>query len=107
MTTSNALHRSTDDRVLAGVCGGIGKHLKIDPTIVRILWVLFSLFYFTGLIVYIILVLVIPEGPQTASDMHQDEVGASRVAFEDNKTGSGVPPGDDEIRVSEETFICP
>jgi len=69
VTNSNVLHRSTDDRVLAGVCGGIGKHLKIDPTIVRILWVLFSLFYLTGLIVYIILALVIPEGPQTASDM--------------------------------------
>jgi len=107
VTTSNTLHRSTDDRVLAGVCGGIGKHLKIDPTIVRILWVLFSLFYFTGLIVYIILVLVIPEGPQTASGMQHDEDGTSRFAYLDEISESRMPSGDDEIRVSEETFICP
>ena len=107
MTNSNVLHRSTDNKVLAGVCGGIGEHFNIDPTIVMILWVLFSLFYFTGLIVYIILALVIPEGSQMAYGMVQDEKGISRVAFGDGKTGSRVPSGDDEIRVSEETFICP
>src|SRR5689334_16631054 len=34
------LTRSTTDRMLAGVCGGMGKYLKIDPTIIRIVWVL-------------------------------------------------------------------
>lgn len=107
MTNSNALHRSNENKMLAGVCGGIGEHFNIDPTIVRILWVLFSLFYFTGLIVYIILALIIPEGSQTAYGMHEDEKGMSRVAFGDGKTGSRVPSGKDGLSTSHGTSICP
>jgi len=74
---------------------------------VRILWVLFSLFYLTGLIVYIILALVIPEGPQTTPGMYHAEDDTSRFAYLDEISESRMPAGDDEIRVSHETFICP
>lgn len=58
------LYRS-NDRKLAGVCGGLGEYLGIDPTLVRVLYVLISLFStgFPGLIVYLILALVIPNQP--------------------------------------------
>lgn len=57
------LYRRADDKILAGVCGGLADHLDIDQTVIRLLWVLFSLFYFVGVIAYIILVLVIPVEP--------------------------------------------
>lgn len=58
------LYRSTKERMLAGVCGGIGKYLGIDPTLVRLIFVL-SIFltFTTSLFVYLVLWLVIPEEP--------------------------------------------
>ncbi len=60
-----ALMRSRDDRVLAGVCGGIAKSAGWDPTIVRVVYVLVSVFSaaFPGIIVYLILWVVMPEEP--------------------------------------------
>lgn len=56
------LLKSRDSRMVCGVCGGIGKYFNIDPTLVRILWVIFSVASFgTGLIAYIIGAVIIPE----------------------------------------------
>ena len=56
------LLRSKNDRMLAGVCGGLAKWLGWDPTAVRILYVLISFFSvaFPGILVYIILAFVMP-----------------------------------------------
>lgn len=55
------LYRSMDDRKLAGVCGGLGEHFKIDPTIIRLGFIA-SLFFSAGtmVIVYIIAAVIIP-----------------------------------------------
>ena len=55
------LRRSTTDRVFAGVCGGLGEYFGIDSNIVRVLWALFALGGGSGLLVYIICALLIPE----------------------------------------------
>ena len=55
------LYRSKKERIIAGVCGGIGEYLGIDPTIVRILWVLLGLMGGSGIIAYIISWIIIPE----------------------------------------------
>lgn len=55
------LRRSTTDHVFAGVCGGLGEYFGIDSNIVRVLWVLFALGGGSGLLVYIICALLIPE----------------------------------------------
>ncbi len=49
--------KRTNDRYLAGVCGGIAEYLKVDPFWVRFIWAVLTLvsFMFVGLIVYIIL----------------------------------------------------
>jgi phage shock protein PspC (stress-responsive transcriptional regulator) len=62
MTTTGELVRSRDDRMIAGVCGGLARWLGWDPTLVRILYVLISIFSaaFPGLLVYIILWVVMP-----------------------------------------------
>ncbi|MCB2211161.1 PspC domain-containing protein [bacterium] len=58
---SRRLTRSRDNRVIAGVCGGIGNYFNIDPVIVRILWLLAFFGAGAGLLAYIIAWLVIPE----------------------------------------------
>ncbi len=56
------LTRSATNRSICGVCGGIGEYVNIDPTIIRIIWIFCSLTSCgTGLIVYLIAALVIPE----------------------------------------------
>lgn len=56
------LVRSKTNRTFCGVCGGIGEYLNVDPTLVRLIWLLCSIASLgTGLIVYIIAALVIPE----------------------------------------------
>lgn len=55
------LKRSNSDKVFSGVCGGIGEFFNVDPTIVRIIWALFSLRYFSlSFLVYIGCSLIIP-----------------------------------------------
>lgn len=56
------LFRNKKKRVLAGVCGGLGKYLGVDPTIIRLLWVLFTFFSIgAGLLAYIVAWIIIPE----------------------------------------------
>jgi len=55
------LYRSKTNKIIAGICGGIGEYLNIDPTIVRVLWILFSLMGGSGIIAYILCLFVIPQ----------------------------------------------
>jgi phage shock protein C len=58
------LTRSREDRMLAGVCGGIADYLGMDPTVVRLVAVLVGIFSAgTGLIGYLIAAIVMPEAP--------------------------------------------
>lgn len=63
MPTSKRLTRSTYDRMIAGVCGGIARYFDVDVTLVRVVFVLLSVLSaaFPGLIVYLVLWLVLPE----------------------------------------------
>jgi phage shock protein C len=58
------LYRSRDERVLAGVAGGLADYLDLDPSLVRILWVILALFSGGAfLVIYIIMAIVVPEEP--------------------------------------------
>ena len=57
------LVRSINDRKLAGVCAGVADYFDIDPTIVRVLWLLATLVPGPNILVYIILWIAVPEGP--------------------------------------------
>jgi phage shock protein PspC (stress-responsive transcriptional regulator) len=64
-TNSKQLTRSTSNRMIAGVCAGLGDDLGMDPTIVRLLAVLAFFTGFGGIaIVYLIMAIVVPEQPQ-------------------------------------------
>lgn len=55
------LYRSRDERLLFGVCGGVAKYLNVDPTIVRLLWVLVAMMGGPApWVAYLVLVFVIP-----------------------------------------------
>lgn len=59
---SGSLRRSTSDRYLAGVCGGLADYLGWDSTVIRVLFViLFFPSMGTGLLIYLLLAWVIPE----------------------------------------------
>ena len=56
------LLKSAVNRMICGVCGGIGEYFNIDPTVIRLLWVILSFFSLgTGLVIYIIAAVIIPE----------------------------------------------
>lgn len=57
------LYKSSSDRKIAGVCGGLGEYLGVDPTVVRLVWVFAVLFAGVGLLAYVIAAVVIPEAP--------------------------------------------
>lgn len=61
---SHSLTRSLDDRVAAGVCGGLGMYLDVDPVWLRLGFVGASLFWGVGLLVYAILWITLPEQPE-------------------------------------------
>lgn len=55
------LFKSSTNRMLCGVCGGIGEYFNIDPTVIRILWIVFSILGGSGILAYIIAAIIIPE----------------------------------------------
>jgi phage shock protein PspC (stress-responsive transcriptional regulator) len=64
MDVTDRLYRSPDDRMLAGVAGGLAEMLDIDPSIVRIVWaVVIVLTGGLALLVYIVMAIVVPERP--------------------------------------------
>ena len=64
-TNFKQLTRSTSNRIIAGVCAGLGEYLNIDPTIVRLLAILAFFTGFGGIaIVYLIMAIVVPEQTQ-------------------------------------------
>ena len=65
MTESRSkLHRSSSNRIIAGVCGGIAQWLDWSPTTVRVLYVVVSILSvaFPGILVYLILWIAMPKG---------------------------------------------
>ncbi|MCD6346994.1 MAG: PspC domain-containing protein [Bacteroidales bacterium] len=63
------LYRDADSKVIGGVCGGIGEYFGIDPVIVRVLFAVFFLLWGTGLLVYLLLWIAIPEALTTAEKL--------------------------------------
>jgi len=69
------LYRSRKERVIGGVCGGIGIYFGIDPTLTRIIWVAATLLGGAGIIAYIVAWIVIPEEPR----IEETEVASAEI----------------------------
>ena len=57
------LYKSNTNKMLEGVCGGIAEYFGIDPTIVRLAWVVFCALGGSGILAYIIATIIIPSAP--------------------------------------------
>jgi len=55
------LYRSKKNRIISGVCGGIGEYFDIDPTLIRLLWVISILIWGAGIFAYLIAWIIFPE----------------------------------------------
>jgi phage shock protein C len=55
------LVRSRRDRIIAGVCGGFAEYFQVDPVLVRVVWIFFTLFGGSGILAYILAVIIVPE----------------------------------------------
>ena len=58
------LYKSNENKMIDGVCGGLAEYFDIDPTLVRLEWVLFCALGGSGILAYIIAAIVIPRNPQ-------------------------------------------
>ena len=66
------LYRSRTNKILAGVCGGIGEHLNVNAWIFRILFILFGI-GFLGIALYVVLAIILPVRPAASNDSEQSE----------------------------------
>ena len=57
------LYKSSTEKKLDGVCGGIAEYFDVDPTVVRLAWVIFCCLGGSGLLAYIICAIVMPRKP--------------------------------------------
>ena len=57
------LYKSDSDKKICGVCGGIAEYFDMDPTVIRLIWVLAVLFAGCGILAYIIAAIIMPKKP--------------------------------------------
>jgi phage shock protein C len=65
------LYRSREDRMLGGVCGGIGEYFDIDPTLVRVLFIFGAFLGIPGalLLIYLVMLILVPQKPELVTDV--------------------------------------
>lgn len=65
------LYRSRENRMLGGVCGGLGEYFDIDPTLVRVLFVFGAFLGIPGalLLIYLVMLIVVPQQPQLVTEV--------------------------------------
>ena len=61
MEEPRKLYRSRDQRMVAGVCGGLADYFNIDVTVVRVLFLILSVFGGTGLVIYLVMWIIVPD----------------------------------------------
>lgn len=66
------LYRDFSGKKIAGVCGGIGKYLEVDPTIIRIVFLVLAVLYGCGVLAYIIMWAVIPKEPVEVPEIKEE-----------------------------------
>ncbi|HEX8132086.1 MAG TPA: PspC domain-containing protein [Actinomycetes bacterium] len=63
MDSTRKLYRSKTDRKVAGVCGGLAQYFNIDPTLIRVLFVVLAILGGSGLVLYLALWIIVPNEP--------------------------------------------
>ena len=63
---SKRIYRNTKEKVIAGVCSGLGEYFNIDPVVIRMIWLIAVLIFGTGILAYILAWIFIPKKPENA-----------------------------------------
>ena len=95
------LYRSRTNRVFSGVCGGLGEYADMDPVVVRIIFVLATLFLGLPLIVYLVAIFVIPLAPEEGAGAAAPvEKAANSAAAGSGSTGvKRGTPMEEHVRI--------
>ncbi|NPV52883.1 MAG: PspC domain-containing protein [Firmicutes bacterium] len=88
------VYRSTRDRMLGGVCGGLAEYFNVDPTIMRLLWVLLALVHGFGILAYIVAWIIIPELPPDEASRRDGRADTGAGPDLDVVPTAGGAPGD-------------
>lgn len=66
--TEKRLYKSEKNKVFTGIIGGLGEYFEVDPVVLRLAWVLITVFtgFFFGLVSYIIAIFIVPKKPGSA-----------------------------------------
>ena len=67
MDPARKLYRSRTDRKLAGVCGGLAEYFNLDPTLIRVLFIILAVLGGSGIIIYLAMWILVPNQPQGAA----------------------------------------
>jgi phage shock protein PspC (stress-responsive transcriptional regulator) len=75
------MYRDPDNRIIGGVCGGLAAYWRVDPTIVRLIFVLLAIFGMAGVLIYLILWIILPEAQTVAQklEMRGERVNLSSM----------------------------
>lgn len=68
----------SDDKMLCGVCGGIAEYFDIDPTIVRVIFAMIGVCYASGIVLYVLLAIIMPDSPRSSDEDEKDDDSENR-----------------------------
>ena len=90
--TEKALFRDMDNAMLGGVCSGLAKYFNLDPLVMRAIFIFFAIFLGSGILLYIILLVLIPEAKTTAQKlkMSGEAVNLESIKSHFNKLGTDI-----------------
>jgi phage shock protein C len=91
MLMNRRLYRCRENRMLAGVAGGVAEYAGLDPSLVRILWLVSVFFWGVGILLYIAMIFIVPLEPLTpeAAAAHAAAEGAGGGSAHRHREGSG------------------
>lgn len=64
ITMNQRLYKSNREKMIDGVCGGVAEFFNIDPTLVRLAWILFCAMGGSGILAYLVAAIIIPRSPE-------------------------------------------
>ena len=79
------IHKSATDKKVAGVCGGIAEYLKVDPTIVRLVFALMFFGWGSGLLAYLACAFILPTGDDTEDEEEEEETAETEAYYPQNE----------------------
>ena len=94
MKVNKVLYRDTKNGKIAGVCSGLSEYLDVDVSLIRLIWIIFTIFGGAGIFLYIIAALIIPRKPENEVEIIVDEEDDNRLTRDmDNAVIFGVCAG--------------